>query len=152
MTNNPKKSRFLSCGNCEQTGIGECLLSFTAESFLFQFAGQKHEDWGIKNYNFASSFVLTWNLISHTEGGTQIGFFENKVLRKIFWPKRDEVTREWRRLHNKELYDPYSSPNIIWVMKSRRMRWVEHIAHMGVAEVQTVFGGKPWGIETTWKT
>ena len=69
-------------------------------------------------------------MVSLTEGGTHIGFFENRVLRKIFGPKRDEVIRECRRLHNKELYDLYSSPNIIWVMKSRRMRWMEHIAHM----------------------
>jgi hypothetical protein len=49
--------------------------------------------------------------------------FENRVLRKIFGPKRDEVAGEWRRLHNEELYDLYSVPNIIWVMKSRRMSW-----------------------------
>jgi hypothetical protein len=48
--------------------------------------------------------------------------FENRVLRKIVGPKRDEVTGEWRTLHNEELYDMYSSPNIIWVIKSRRMR------------------------------
>jgi hypothetical protein len=48
-----------------------------------------------------------------------------------FGPKRDEVTREWRRLHNKELYALYSSPNIIWVIKSRRLRWAGHVARMG---------------------
>jgi hypothetical protein len=48
--------------------------------------------------------------------------FENRVLRKIFEPKRDEVTGDWRRLHNKELHDLYSSPVIMWVIKSRRMR------------------------------
>jgi hypothetical protein len=54
--------------------------------------------------------------------------FENKVLRRIFGPKRDEGTREWRKLHNKELHDLYSSPSIIRIMKSRRMRWagMEH--------------------------
>jgi hypothetical protein len=52
--------------------------------------------------------------------------FKNKVLR-IFGPKRDEVTREWRRLHNKELYALYSSPNIIQVIKSRRLRWAGHV-------------------------
>ena len=54
---------------------------------------------------------------------------ENRVLRKIFWPKRDAITAKWRGLHNKELYDVYFSPNIIWVIKSRRMRWVGHVAH-----------------------
>jgi hypothetical protein len=53
------------------------------------------------------------------------------VLRRIFGPKRDEVTGEWRRLHNKELYALYSSPNIIRVMKSRRLRWAGHVARMG---------------------
>jgi hypothetical protein len=57
--------------------------------------------------------------------------FENRVLRRIFGPKRDEVTGEWGRLHNEELNDLYSSPNIIWEIKSRRMRWAGHIARMG---------------------
>jgi hypothetical protein len=57
--------------------------------------------------------------------------FENRVLRRIFGPKRDEATGEWIRLHNKELNDLYSSPNIIQVIKPRRMRWVGHVAHMG---------------------
>jgi hypothetical protein len=52
------------------------------------------------------------------------------VLRRIFGPKRDEVTREWRRLHNKELYAVYSSPNIIQVIKSSRLRWAGHVARM----------------------
>jgi hypothetical protein len=63
--------------------------------------------------------------------------FENKVLRRIFGPKRDEVTGEWRRLHNKELYALYSSPNIIRVIKSRRLKLVGHVAHMGKEEVHT---------------
>jgi hypothetical protein len=57
--------------------------------------------------------------------------FENKVLRRIIGPKRDEVTREWRTLHNKELYALYCSPNIIRVIKSRRLRWAGHVARMG---------------------
>jgi hypothetical protein len=57
--------------------------------------------------------------------------FENRALRGIFGPKRDEVTGEWRRLHNEELNCLYSSPNIIRVIKSRRMRWVGHVARMG---------------------
>jgi hypothetical protein len=57
--------------------------------------------------------------------------FENRVLRRIFGPKKDEVTGEWRRHHNKELNVLYSSPNIIRVIKSRRMRWAGHVARMG---------------------
>jgi hypothetical protein len=57
--------------------------------------------------------------------------FENRVLRRIFGPKRDEATGEWRRLHNKELDDLFSSPNIIRVIKSRRIRWVGHVVRMG---------------------
>jgi hypothetical protein len=57
--------------------------------------------------------------------------FENRVLRRIFGPKRDEVTGEWRKLHSKELRDLYSSPSIIRIIKSRRMRWAGHVARMG---------------------
>jgi hypothetical protein len=66
--------------------------------------------------------------------------FENRVLRRIFGPMRDKVTREWRRLHNEELNDLYSSPNIIRVIKSRRMRWLGHIAHGGGEKCIQDFG------------
>jgi hypothetical protein len=57
--------------------------------------------------------------------------FENRVLRGIFGPKRDEVTGEWRKLHNEEILDLYSSPSIIGIIKPRWMRWVGHVARMG---------------------
>jgi hypothetical protein len=57
--------------------------------------------------------------------------FENRDLRRIFGPKRDDVTGDWRKLHNEELHNLYSSPNIIRMIKSRRMRWAGHVARMG---------------------
>jgi hypothetical protein len=57
--------------------------------------------------------------------------FENRVLRRIFGPKRDEVTGEWKKLHKNELHDLYSSPSIIRIIKSRRMRWAGHVAQIG---------------------
>ena len=57
--------------------------------------------------------------------------FENRVLRRVFGPKRDEVTGEWRQLHNEELIDLYSLLNIVRVVKSRRMRWAGHVARIG---------------------
>jgi len=67
--------------------------------------------------------------------------FENGVLRKIFGRKRDEVTGEWRKLHNEELNDMYSSPNIVGLINSRRIRWAGHVARVGVGRVQG-FGGE----------
>jgi len=70
--------------------------------------------------------------------------FENMVLRRIFGPRRDEVTGEWRRLHNEELNDLYSLPNIVWVIKSRRMRWAGHAARVGEERgVYRFLVGKP---------
>ena len=72
--------------------------------------------------------------------------FENRVLRRIFGPKRDEVMGEWRRLHNEELNDLYSSPNIVRVIKLRRLRCAGHVARMGEERgVYRVFVGKPGG-------
>jgi len=72
--------------------------------------------------------------------------FENRVLRRILGPKRDEVTGEWRKLHTEEFNDLYSSPSIFQVIKSRRMKWAGHIVRMG--ERRGVYGGfveKPEG-------
>ena len=72
--------------------------------------------------------------------------FENRELRRTFGPKRDEVTREWRKLHNEEINDLYRSPNIVRVIKSRRMRWAGHVARMGEGRgVYRVLVGKPEG-------
>jgi hypothetical protein len=71
----------------------------------------------------------SWLLILREERTLRV--FENRVLRRIFGPKRDEVRGESRRLHNKELYALYSSPNIIWAIKSRGLRWAGHVARMG---------------------
>jgi hypothetical protein len=93
----------------------------------------------------------TWSLALREEHGLRV--FENRVLRRIFGPKRDEVTGEWRKLHNEELHNLYSSPNIIRQVKSRRMRWAGHVARMGEGRncVQG-FGGKARRKETTGKT
>jgi hypothetical protein len=72
--------------------------------------------------------------------------FENSVLRRIFGPKRDEVTGEWRKLHNEELHDLYSSPSIIRIIKTRRMRWAGHVARIGEKRNgYSLLVGKPEG-------
>jgi hypothetical protein len=72
--------------------------------------------------------------------------FENRVLRRIFGPKRDEVTGEWRKLHNEELRDLYSSPSVIIIIKSGRMRWAGHVARMGEKRnAYRLLVGKPEG-------
>ena len=68
--------------------------------------------------------------------------FENRVLGGIFGSKRDEVTGEWRKLHNEKLNDPYCTPYIVWVIKSRRMRWAGHVARMGRRAVYRVLVDK----------
>jgi len=88
----------------------------------------------IKIYrNIILSVVLygceTWLLT--LRGECRLRVFENRVLRRIFGPKRDEVTGEWRKLHNEELNYLHCSPNIVRVIKSRRMRWAGHVARMG---------------------
>jgi len=70
-------------------------------------------------------------LVAHTEGVIRLREFENRVLRRIFETVRDEVTRAWTKLHIEELNYLYSSPNIIRVVKTRRMRWAGHVARGG---------------------
>ena len=86
----------------------------------------------------------SWSLTLREERRLQV--FENGVMRRIFGPKRDELTGEWRKLHNEELKGLYSSPNIVRVIKSRRMRWAGRVARMGEGRgVYRVLVGKPEG-------
>ena len=86
----------------------------------------------------------TWSLILREEHRLRV--FENRVLRRIFGAKRDEVKGEWKKLYNEELNDLYTSPNIVQVIKSRRMRWAGHVAHMGEGRgVYRVLVGKSEG-------
>jgi len=86
----------------------------------------------------------TWSLTLREERWLRV--FENRVLKRVFRPKRDVVTEEWRKLHNEELNDLYSLPDIVRVVKSRRMRWAGHVARMGeVRGVHSVLVGKPEG-------
>ena len=86
----------------------------------------------------------TWALTLREERKLRV--FENMVLRRIFGPRRAEVTGEWRRLRNEELNDLYSSPNIVRVIKSRRMRWARHVTRVGEERgAYRVLVGKPEG-------
>jgi hypothetical protein len=86
----------------------------------------------------------TWSLTLKEE--RRLRLFENRVLRRVFGPKMDEVTGEWRKLHNEELNDLYSLPNIVRVVKLRRMKWAGHVARMGENRgVHRVLVGKPEG-------
>jgi hypothetical protein len=86
----------------------------------------------------------TWSLTVREEHKLRV--FENRVLRRICGPKRDEVTGGWRKLHNEELHNLYTSPSIIRIIKSRRMRWVGHVARMGEKRnMYRLLVGKPEG-------
>jgi hypothetical protein len=90
------------------------------------------------------SLSETWSLTLREERRLRV--FENRVLRRVFEPKRDEVTGEWRKLHNEELNDLYSLPNIVRVVKSRRMTWAVYVMRMGEDRgVHRVLVGKPEG-------
>jgi len=122
------------------------LLSFGAEFSVFQVVIQIFK---IKIYRTIIFPVVlygceTWSFTLREE--CRLRVFENRVLRRIFGPKRDKETGEWRRLHNEKLNDLYSSPSIIRVIKSRRMRWAGHVVRMGERRgVYRVLVGKPEG-------
>jgi hypothetical protein len=103
----------------------------------------------------------TWSLTSKEEHRLRV--FENRVLRRIFGPKSVEVTGQWRKLHNGELHNLYSSPDIIRQIKSNSMRWAGHVVRMGEGRnVHRVLVGKPegkrplgrprrrWGMGSSW--
>jgi hypothetical protein len=122
------------------------LLPFGAESFVSQFAVHKLK---FKIYRTIILSVIvygreTWSLTLRGKGERRLRVFENRVLRRIFGHKKDKVIREWRKLHNVEFNYLYSSPNIVRVITSRRMRWAGHIASMKKSRgVYRVLLGRP---------
>jgi hypothetical protein len=90
------------------------------------------------------SLGKTWPLTLREEHSLRV--IQNKMLRRLFGTRRDEVTGGWRKLHNEELHDLHTSPSIIRIMKSRKMRWVGHVARMGeMRNVYRLLVGKPEG-------
>jgi hypothetical protein len=86
----------------------------------------------------------TWNLTLREEYRLRV--FENRVLRRIFGPKMDEVTAGWRKLHNEQLHDLYSSPGIVRVIRARSIRWAGHVMRMGkVRGAYNILAGRPEG-------
>jgi hypothetical protein len=121
------------------------LLLFSPKSFVFP---SHIKTLNIKIYKTVILPVVlygceTWSLILGKEH--RLNVFEKRVLRKIFGPKREE-DGSWRKLHNDELHSLYSSPNVVKVIKSRRMRWAGHAARMGEGRgVYRVLVGRPEG-------
>jgi hypothetical protein len=122
------------------------LLSFGAESIVFQFVIKKNIKITIGRTTVVSVALYGYEIWSFTlREERRLRVFENRVPR-IFGPKRDEVTGEWRKLDNEELNDLYSSPNTIWVIKSRIISWTGHVAQMGERRrVYRVLVGKAEG-------
>jgi hypothetical protein len=122
---------------------GKCLLLFSPKSFVFpsHIKILKMKIYKTVILPFVLYGCKTWSLTLREEHRLRV--FENRVLRRTFGPKREE-DGSWRKLHNDELHRPYSSPNIFRVIKSRRMRWAGHVAHMGEGKgVYRVLAGRP---------
>jgi hypothetical protein len=97
-------------------------------------------------FQVKSLHIMTMNSRAPLREECRVTVFENKVLTRIFGPKRDEVRGSWRRLHNRKLYTLYSAPNIIRVIKSRRLRWAGHVVRMGESRcAYRALVGKPEG-------
>jgi len=121
--------------------LGNACL-FGAESFVFQFAIQKFKDQDI--LPVVLYWCETWSPTLREERRLRV--FESRMLRRVFGPERDKVTGEWRKLHNEELSDLYSLPNIVRAVESRRIRWAGHVARMGEGRgMQRILMGKPEG-------
>jgi hypothetical protein len=107
------------------------LPTIQSKAFCLLSVGKKSKNGNMEDYNFACFLYgfETWSLTLREEH--RLRLFENTVLRRIFEPKRDEVTGGWRELHNQELRDLYSSPSIIRIIKSRRMLWAGRVARRG---------------------
>jgi hypothetical protein len=123
------------------------LATIRSDPSVFSTAVKKHLKIGIYKTIILPVVLYgceTWSLTLREEHRLRV--FENRVLRRIFGLKRDEVTGEWRKLHNEELRDLYSLPNIIRIIKSRRMRCAGHVARMGKKRnAYRLLVGKPEG-------
>jgi hypothetical protein len=107
------------------------LATIQSRAFCLLSKKSKNENIRVEDYNFACDFVWVRNLVSDTKGGTYAEDVWEQGAEEDIGPKRDEVTGGWRKLHNEELRNLYSSISIIRIIKSRRMRWAGHVARMG---------------------
>ena len=143
---------FLPHVDWDYAGVTHPRDSFRSKVKNLRKEGDKSSSRNLRQSEYKVRIILpvvfygceTWSLIIREERRLRV--FGNRVLRRIFGPKRDEVTREWIKLHNKELNDLYSSPNIFRVIKFRRIRWAGHVARMGEKRgVYKILVGKPEG-------